>query len=191
MTKRTVIRNVVLAALCLLALSPPVLAQAVGAIGGTVVDSSAAVLPGVTVTLSSPGIIGGDRTAVTDTRGTYAFTRLVPGTYGVKAELTGFRSAIQQNVTVNADQTSRVDLTLAVGTLAETVTVSGDSPLLDTTSALHQTVMSREILETLPTANDIYSIGRLAPAVIESKIDVGGKQMVAQSTQYVHGSTQD
>jgi hypothetical protein len=51
--------------------------------------------------------------------------------------------------------------------------------------------MSRDILETLPTANDIYSIGRLAPAVIESKIDVGGKQMVAQSTQYVHGSTQD
>jgi hypothetical protein len=186
-----VIRTIGLAVLLGIGLSLPAMAQAVGAIGGTVVDSSAAVLPGATVTLSSPGVIGGDRTAVTDTRGTYAFTGLVPGTYSVKAELTGFRSAIQQNVTVNADQTSRVDLTLAVGTLAETVTVSGESPLLDTTSALHQTVMSRQILETLPTANDIYSIGRLAPAVIESKIDVGGKQMVAQSTQYVHGSTQD
>jgi hypothetical protein len=128
---------------------------------------------------------------VTEGRGTYTFTRLVPGTYSVKAELTGFRSAIQQNLSVNADQTSRADLTLAVGNLSETIDVSAESPLLDTTSALHQTVMSREILETLPTAADIYSIGRLTPAVIESKLDVGGKQMVAQSTQYVHGSTQD
>jgi hypothetical protein len=185
-----VIRTIALTVL-LIGLSLPAMGQAVGAIGGTVVDTSGAVLPGATVTLSSPGIIGGDRTAVTETRGTYVFTGLAPGTYSVKAELTGFRSTVQQNITVNADQTSRADVTLAVGSMAETVTVSGESPLLDTTSALHQTVMSRDLLETLPTANDIYSIGRLAPAVIESKLDVGGKQMVAQSTQYVHGSTQD
>jgi hypothetical protein len=73
----------------------------------------------------------------------------------------------------------------------ESITVSGAPPALDTTSALKQTVMSREVLDTLPTAVDIYSIGRLAPAVTESKIDIGGKEMIAQSTQYVHGSTQD
>jgi hypothetical protein len=191
LTSRTATRNLVLAAVLCIGLAAPAIAQGVGALGGTIVDDSGAVLPGVTVTLSSPGVIGGERTTVTDPRGAYAFTRLVPGTYSVKAELQGFRSAIQQNTGVNADQTSRVDLTLAVGSVTETVTVSADSPLLDTTSALHQTVMSREILETLPTASDIYSIGRLTPAVIESKLDVGGKQMVAQSTQYVHGSTQD
>jgi len=190
-TRSTVLRSVIFATLFWIGLSLPSLAQAVGAIGGTVVDSSGAVLPGVTLTLSSPGIIGGDRTAVTDARGAYEFPTLVPGTYSVRAELTGFRAAVQENVGVNADRTSRVDLKLAVGSLEETITVSGAQPLLDVSSALHQTVMSREILETLPTANDIYSIGRLAPAVIESKIDVGGKQMVAQSTQYVHGSTQD
>jgi hypothetical protein len=124
-------------------LSLPSLAQAVGAIGGTIADSSGAVLPGVTVTLSSPGIIGGDRTAVTDSRGVYEFATVVPGTYSVRADLTGFRSAIQQSVTVNADHTSRVDLSLAVGSVEETITVSGAQPLLDVTSALHQTVMSR------------------------------------------------
>jgi len=167
------------------------LAQAVGSIGGTIIDNTGAVLPGVSVTLSSPGLIGGDRTTTTDARGAYAFTQLVPGTYSVKADLEGFNSTLQRNITVNADQTSRVDLSLSVGNLAETVTVAAEVPLLDTASALHQTVMSREILETLPTASDIYSIGRLTPAVTESKLDVGGKQMVAQSTQYVHGSTQD
>ena len=179
------------ATLSILLLSGAAFAQAVGALGGTIVDGSGAVMPGVTITLSSSGLIGGDRTTVTDARGTYAFTQLVPGVYSVKADLEGFTSTLQRNVTVNADQTSRADLTLAVGTLAETVTVSAEVPLLDTSSALHQTVMSREILETLPTASDIYSIGRLTPAVTESKLDVGGKQMVAQSTQYVHGSTQD
>jgi outer membrane receptor protein involved in Fe transport len=169
----------------------PVFAQAVGSLGGMIVDGSGAVLPGVTVTLSSHGIIGGDRATTTDARGAYMFTQLVPGTYAVKADLEGFRSAQQQNITVNADQTSRLDLMLAVGNLSETVIVAAEVPLLDTSSALHQTVMSREILETLPTASDIYSIGRLTPAVTESKLDVGGKQMVAQSTQYVHGSTQD
>jgi hypothetical protein len=168
-----------------------VLGQAVGAVGGTVVDNSGGVLPGVIVTLSSPGLIGGSRTATTDARGAYSFTQVVPGVYSVKAELQGFNAALQPNITVNADQTSRADLTLSVGNLSETVTVSAEVALLDTSSALHQTVMSREILETLPTASDIYSIGRLTPAVTESKLDVGGKQMVAQSTQYVHGSIQD
>ncbi|HEX3704348.1 MAG TPA: carboxypeptidase-like regulatory domain-containing protein, partial [Vicinamibacterales bacterium] len=144
-------RDVLLAVSFGLLLALPAAAQGVGAIGGTVVDSSGGVLPGVTVTLSSPGVIGGERTIITEAQGTYVFTRLVPGTYSVKGELTGFRSAIQQKITVNADQTSRADLTLAVGNLSETVTVSAQSPLLDTTSALNQTVMSREVLETLPT----------------------------------------
>lgn len=191
MTRTTLFRNVIFVALVTLGLALPAAAQGVGTISGTVVDSSGGVLPGVTVTLSSPGVIGGDQSAVTGAGGTYVFTRLVPGTYSVKGELTGFRTAIQRNIAVNADQTSRADLALAVGNLTEEVTVSAESPLLDTTSALHQTVMSREVLETLPTAIDIYSVGRLTPAVTESKIDVGGKQMVAQSTQYVHGSTQD
>ena len=79
----------------------PVMAQGVGAIGGTVSDPSGAVLPGVTVTLSNPrGTIGGNQETVTDARGTFQFIRLVPGTYTVKADLAGFRSAVQENIVV-------------------------------------------------------------------------------------------
>lgn len=191
MRSTNAIRQVVFATVLWFGVAAPAVAQSVGAIAGTIVDSSGAVLPGVTVTLSGQGVIGGEQTGVTEARGAYQFTRLVPGSYSVKAELPGFSTAVQPNISVNADQTSRVDLKLSVGDLAETITVSGAPPVLDTTSALHQTVMSREVMDTLPTAVDIYSIGRLAPAVTESKIDVGGKEMIAQSTQYVHGSTQD
>src|SRR5437762_12861285 len=113
--------------------APPVFAQGVGAIGGTITDSSGAVLPGATVTLSNPrGSIGGNQEAVADARGAFQFIRLVPGTYTVKAELQGFRSTTQENIVVNADATARVDLKLEIGTLQEGITVKGESPLLDT-----------------------------------------------------------
>lgn len=86
----------------------PVLAQGVGAIGGTVTDSSGAVLPGTTVTLSSvQGVVGGNQEAVAGGRGGYHFLRLVPGTYVVKAQLPGFRAAEQRDIVVNADVTAR------------------------------------------------------------------------------------
>ena len=111
--------------------APPATAQGVGAIGGTIADTSGAVLPGVTVSLSNPrGTIGGNQAAVTDERGTFQFIRLVPGSYNVKAELTGFRPAIQGNVVVSADVTSRVDLKLEIGALSEDVVVTGGAPLL-------------------------------------------------------------
>src|SRR5215510_618616 len=187
MTARRFVRLTVV--LAMWAGSPlPAMAQGVGAIGGTVTDSSGAVLPGATVTLSSPGVIGGDQATVSDGNGAYQFTRLVPGTYSVKGELQGFRSVLQENVVVNADRTSRADLRLPVGDLAETITVAGDSPLLDTTSALNQTVMTREVLDGLPTGNDIWSIARLAPAITLTKYDVGGREMFGQSSSFVHGS---
>src|SRR5947209_8385450 len=78
------------------------MAQGVGAIGGTMIDSSGAVLPGVSVTLSNPGgTIGGNQETITDARGAYQFTRLVPGRYTVRAELAGFRPAVQENITVD------------------------------------------------------------------------------------------
>ena len=101
----------------------PTAVAAQGAIGGVVRDTSGAVLPGVTVALSNPGTIGGTQETVTDARGAYQFTRLVPGRYSVKATLTGFRSATQENVVVNADATARVDLQLEIGALEEGIIV--------------------------------------------------------------------
>src|SRR5262245_8703962 len=176
---------------CLLAFASPAAAQfGVGSIAGTVTDGSGGVLPGVTVTLSNPGVIGGDQTAITEADGTYQFLRLVPGTYTVKGELQGFRAVAQTGIVVNADRTSRMDLKLEVGNVSETVTVSGQSPLLDTTSALNQTVLPRETLDTLPTGYDTWSISRLAPAVHLDKYDVGGREMFGQSNASAHGSTE-
>lgn len=174
--------------LCL-CLSAPALAQgSFGSIGGTALDSSGAVLPGVTVTLANPGTIGGNQVTVTDGRGTYQFPRLVPGRYSVKGELGGFRAVVVENLVVNAQATTRADLALRLDSVQETVTVSGAAPLLDTTAVLKQTVMTREVLDTLPGTNDVWSIGRLVPAVIQNNIDVGGTGGFQQSTTSVHGS---
>ncbi|HJZ76997.1 MAG TPA: carboxypeptidase regulatory-like domain-containing protein [Vicinamibacterales bacterium] len=168
------------------------MAQGVGAIGGTVTDASGAVMPGVTVTLSNPrGSIGGNQEAVTDARGAFQFLRLVPGTYTVKAELEGFRTAVLENIVVNADVTARVDLKLEIGTLQEGITVTGESPLLDTTSALKQTVLSREVLDSLPNRIDVWSVARVIPSVVLSKVDVGGSESFLQSTATVHGSNNE
>src|SRR4029450_5765147 len=84
----------------------PASAQGVGAIGGSVLDASGAVLPGAAVTLiSSQGTVGGSQETVSDSRGAYQFLRLVPGTYSVRAQLQGFRSVEQRNIVVNADTT--------------------------------------------------------------------------------------
>jgi Carboxypeptidase regulatory-like domain len=167
----------------------PALAQgSFGSIAGTALDASGAVLPGVSVTLSNPGTIGGNQVTVTDARGTYQFPRLVPGRYTVKGELTGFRTTAVENVVVNAQATSRADLTMGLDQVQESVTVSGEAPLLDTTAVLNQTVMTREVLDVLPDTNNVWSIGRLVPAVIQNNIDVGGTGAFQQSTTSVHGS---
>ena len=176
-------------ALLTLCFATPAAAQGgFGAIGGTAMDASGAVLPGVTVTLSNPGTIGGNQVAVTDERGTYQFPRLVPGRYAVRGELTGFRPATVENIAVNAQATSRADLTMQLDQVQESVTVSGEAPLLDTTAVLNQTVMTREVLDVLPDTNNVWSIGRLVPAVIQNNIDVGGTGAFQQSTTSVHGS---
>ena len=168
---------------------PPAAAQGLGSIGGTLTDASGAVLPGVTVSLASAGgTIGGNQETTSDVRGSYQFTRLVPGRYSVKTELAGFRPALQDDIIVNADATARVDLKLEVGQLEEGIIVKGESPLLDTTSALNQTVLSREILDTLPNRNDIWSLGRTVPGVIFNNFDVGGSKQTEQSRASVHGS---
>jgi hypothetical protein len=173
--------------------SVPALAQGVGGIGGTVMDSSGAVLPGVTLTLTSAqgGTLGANREAVSDERGNYQFVRVVPGTYAVRGQMQGFRSVEQRNIVVNADAIARADLTLPIGQLEEGIVVSGEAPLLDTTSALKQTVLSQEILQALPNRIDVWSITRVIPSVVASKVDVGGSESFQQSGITVHGTSNE
>src|SRR5258708_10217365 len=144
--------------------SSAAIAQDVGAISGTVTDSTGAVLPGVTVVLSNPGTIGGNQQAVTDERGVYQFTKLVPsGTYSVRAELEGFRAIVRDRIVVNAAVTVRADLKLDVGSMSDAITVSGQVPLLDTTSTFSQTVLYHATLHPLPTINTICTTTPIVP----------------------------
>lgn len=172
-----------------LAAAAPASAQGVGSIGGTVADGSGAVLPGVSVTLTvEGGGIGSGQTAYSNEQGAYQFTRLVPGTYIVRAELQGFRAVEQRNIAVNSDQVSRADFKLEIGTLEETITVSGQAPLLDTSTGVKQTVISREALEALPNRTDVWSIAKVIPGVILNKLDVGGTEQFLQSSAAVRGT---
>ena len=181
----------VLAVLCVSPLATAQGLQGFGAIGGTVVDSSGAALPGATVALSNPGVIGGAQEQVTDGRGAYQFSRLVPGTYSVRASLAGFSASLQEGIVVNANATARVDVRLEIGALAETIVVSGQSPLLDTTSTYRQTVLDQKTLEAIPTGKDIWSVARLVPGLVTQKFDVGGTESMYATNIYLHGSLKE
>jgi len=99
------------------------------------VDQQGAVMPGVTITISSPVLVSGSMTGVTDAAGTYRFPSLVPGTYSIRLELSGFATITRENIVVLVGQTTPIDFPMKVATLAESVTVTGASPTVDTTSA--------------------------------------------------------
>ncbi len=175
----------------LLGLGRPVAGQTTGSIVGTVTDETGAVLPGATVTLSGPTLIGGPRVQATDAAGAYRFDRLPPGTYDLRFELTGFKTAERQDIHVSAAFTADVHVRLAVGQMAERVTVTGESPVVDTKSNVQQTVMGQDILEKVPTGRDVWSLAKIIPGVTVSTYDVGGTQGMQQSDISAHGSRAD
>src|SRR5436190_18202029 len=117
--------------LALLLVGTPAAAQQPGSISGTVTDASKARLPGVTVTLTSPALQTPKVTKVTDEGGTYQFTELPVGTYRLAFDLTGFGQLVREGIQISTGFAARIDVTLTVAQLAETVTVSGESPLVD------------------------------------------------------------
>src|SRR4029077_11767502 len=108
-------------------------ASSTGSINGKVADSSAAMLPGVTVTASSPSLMG-VQTSVTDAAGLYRFPAVPPGTYTLTFELPGFNTLKRENIQIALGSTASVNGELTVASLNETVTVTGDSPVIDTSN---------------------------------------------------------
>jgi hypothetical protein len=131
---------------------------------GIVEDAQGAVLPGVTVTVTSPQLQGAS-TSITDTNGQYRFPALPPGVYNVKAELSGFKTLDQKDVRLQLDQTISLDLKLQLASLVETVNVLGTAPVIDTTSAVGGVSVGQEVFDQLPMKRDIYAITRLAAGV--------------------------
>ena len=186
----TIVRRIfVLASLAMLLGAPLAQAQTTGSITGVVTDASGAVLPGATITLSGERLIGGPQTQVSDTSGTYRFDRLVPGNYNVKFELQGFRNVERPDVRISAAFVATINAKMEVGSVSETITVTGESPTVDVRSNVQQTVMNQEILEGIPTGRDPWSLAKLIPGVQVATYDVGGTQSMQQSSMSAHGSS--
>jgi len=154
----------------LLLLSPGLFSQSreTGAIDGTVTDEDGSPLPGVTVTLSSPNLMG-TRTFVTDAEGKFRFPALPPGEYTVKGELPGFVTVIRENIRVTTTIRLTVDLVMKVATLEEEVTVVAKSPTVDLKSTETASVtLANEILRNIPYSQFTSDIVNLAPAVTQN-----------------------
>lgn len=162
---------------------------ATGSIAGTVMDTSGAVMPGVTVSLSGERLIGGTQTVVTDSRGRYRFDRLPPGSYNLEFELQGFKTVRRERIRINAAFTATVDAELEVGAIEESITVTAESPTVDTKSTLQQTVLSQELLEGVPTGRNPWAGAQVIPGVAVANYDVGGQNSIQSTRISVHGSS--
>jgi len=151
-----------LAAAILLLVTAPLMAQTSGRITGTIVDKSGAGVPGAVVTASSPSLQG-VQTATTDSRGEFRFASVPPGTYSLRIELSGFKSVERSGVVVGLDRTVGVSVPLEVASVSETITVSGESPAIDTTSGTTGVNANADLFNRLPVRRDIYAIARVAP----------------------------
>jgi outer membrane receptor protein involved in Fe transport len=139
-----------------------------GSINGTVRDSSGAVLPGATVQATSPALVG-VQTAVSDSQGTYRFPALTPGVYEVTVQLQGFTTQKTPNVRLALGQTLRVDFGLDVATLAETVQVTAESPVIDVKQNAAISTITAELIERIPTGRDFTDLIRTAPGTQQER----------------------
>jgi hypothetical protein len=178
---------VVLVAAASLLLLPPA-ASAQSAFSGVVKDASGAVLPGVTVEASSPVLIEKARSVVTDGAGRYTIVDLRPGTYTMTFTLTGFATVVREGVELPGNTTVPINIDLKVGSIEESVTVSGQSPLVDVQNAQRTHILERSVLDALPTTRNMQTVGAPIPGVKLSRPDVGGSQGMEQAYMRTHGA---
>ena len=179
-------------AMCLLA-STPAFAQGGGAsstgtINGKVIDTSGGVLPGVTVSVTSPNMMG-VQTSVTDAGGNYRFPAVPPGTYAMSFELPGFNTRKNEGIEIRLGFTAQVNVELAVASLQETVTVTGASPVIDTSTTRTQQNFKLEQLQSLPNARDMWALLAVTPGVMVNRVDVGGNRAGTQAGYTAYGFT--
>ena len=158
-----------------------------GTINGTVRDESGGVLPGVTATLTSPALQVREIVQVTDAEGAYRFVDLPAGTYHLKFELTGFSTLIREDLRLTIGFTARVDESMKVGAMSESVTVSGQSPIVDITSTSASVAFTKEILEAVPRGRDLQNVLAMAPGVTQATMDVGGSTLAQRQDTASYG----
>ena len=149
-----------------------------GSIYGTVKDESGGALPGVTVTLSSPALQVPQMVLVTGAMGEYKAVDLPAGSYRLSYELSGFSKFVRDDFRLPVGFTALVDVALKVGAMEESVTVSGQSPVVDITSTTTSTNFTKETLNELPRGRDLSMVYSMAPGVtMQGTPDVGGSNM--------------
>jgi hypothetical protein len=183
--------RVVFALLVTLSFNVPAFAQGGGAsstgtIQGRVADAQGAVLPGVTVTATSPALIQPQSTVTSET-GNYRFPAVPPGTYELTYELAGFNTLKRSGISITLGFTANVNVELALATLQETVTVSGASPVIDTSTTRVQQNFKMEQLQSIPNGRDMWALLAVTPSVQMGRIDVGGNRAGTQTGYTAYG----
>lgn len=158
-----------------------------GEILGRVTDGSGATLPGVTVTLTSPSLLRPE-TAVTSESGAYRFPRVPAGVYTLKFELSGFKQVTQEGVRITTGFAAEVNARLDISTVQETVTVTGQSPVVDTKQTTTGATFTEEMLQSLPSARDPWVLLEQTPGMVVNQQNVGGNKSGQQSTFTMHGT---
>ena len=158
-----------------LALATAASAQQLGTVAGVVRDPSGAVLPGVTVEVASPALIEKVRTAVTDGSGQYRIVNLPPGTYTVDVHADGLQHRpARRRRGVGRRHGARSNAEMKVGAVAETITVTGEAPVVDIQSAAQTRTVTAQAFKELPSGGSWIQMAALMPAVRASNTDVGG-----------------
>jgi hypothetical protein len=165
-------------------------ASSSGSIAGVVRDTTGAVLPGVTVEAASPVLIEKTRSVVTDGSGAYKIVDLRPGTYAVTFTLTGFSTVKREGIELTTSFTANVNADMKVGSVEETITVSGASPIVDTQNVVQKQTASREVMDVLPTDRNFVSFAAMKPGVFVTGVsqNVGGSVPETGMNLVVHGS---
>ena len=163
-------------------------ASSTGTIQGRVADVQGAVLPGVTVTATSPALIQ-PQTTVTSETGNFRFPAVPPGTYALTFELPGFNILTRNGVVITLGFTAQVNAELALATVQETVTVSGQSPVIDTSATRVQQNFKMEQLQSIPNGRDMWALLAVTPSVMMGRIDVGGNRAGTQTGYSAYGQT--
>jgi hypothetical protein len=175
----------IVATLCLSLIAVSAFAQLqTGNIFGKTQSKDGTALPGVTVTLSG---VGAPQVTVSDGQGNFRFPNLSPGSYLVKAELSGYGTATRAGLTVQVGQNADITMTLNAS-MAESITVTAESPLLDVRKAGTGTNVSKIEMEKIPTSRDPWTVLQSVPAVQVDRINVGGSQSGQQSVYYAKGA---
>jgi hypothetical protein len=165
----------------------PTAAFAQASIVGTVRDASGSVLPGVTVEASSPALIEKTRAVVTNGAGQYSIEDLRPGTYSVTFTLTGFATFQRGGIELSGSFIASVDASLRVGGLQETITVTGETPIVDVTSSRNQMTLSSDTISSIPSSRLYSAFTGVVPAINVQGNDVGASQGALFSVFQIHG----